>query len=297
MVLLSMTGFGEARDQVAGIHVTAELRSVNHRHFKLSLRCPEPWSRFEPELERVLREQITRGAVSLSLRVDREANTTTNRINPTLLSLYWQQLQTCAEQLGAPAPQDLTTVAQLPGVIDSGEGVPADPESVSPGLQTLIRQALQKYQEFRVQEGAAMTADLRAHLEQIRLDVDRIAEQAPQVISDYRTKLQQRVQEALAEAQVKTTLEPADLIREIAVYTDRVDISEELVRLRSHIEQFEKLITASDSQGRKLDFLCQELFREANTIGSKANHVGIAHVAVDIKTAIERMREVVQNVE
>ncbi|MBI1346430.1 YicC family protein [bacterium] len=292
-----MTGFGEARDQVAGVHVTAELRSVNHRQFKLSLRCPEPWSRFEPEIERTLREQITRGAVSLALRVDREASEKSTRINPVTLSLYWRQLQTCAQQLGAPTPQDLTAVAQLPGVIDSGEGVPADPEAVGPDLLKLIRLALTSYQEFRHREGAAMQADLLAQLQSIRENVTLIAEQAPEVISEYRAKLQQRIQEAFAQAQLDSTITPSDLIREVALFTDRTDISEELVRLRSHLDQFERMISSQESAGRKLDFLCQELFREANTIGSKANHIGISHAAVDIKTAIERMREVVQNVE
>jgi len=292
-----MTGFGEARDQVAGIHVTAELRSVNHRQFKLSLRCPDPWSRFEPEIERSLREQITRGAVSLSLRVDREASTNSTRINPELLGQYWRQLQACAQQLSAPIPQDLTLVAQLPGVIDTGEGVPADPEAVGPDLLQLIRAALTSYQGFREREGTAMQADLQAHLALIRQNVDLIAQQAPEVIAEYRSKLQLRIQEAFAHAQMDSTITPADLIREVALFTDRTDISEELVRLRSHIDQFERLLSVTESTGRKLDFLCQELFREANTIGSKANHIGISHAAVDIKTAIERMREVVQNVE
>lgn len=296
-MLLSMTGFGEARDMVASVHVTAELRSVNHRHFKLSLRCPEPWSRFEPEIERTLREQITRGAVSLALRVDREATSQSTRINPVMLGQYWQQLHACAQQLGAPTPVDITTILQLPGVVDSGEGVPGDPEAVGPDLLKLIRLALTNYQEFRRSEGAAMQADLLAHLQSIRQNVDIIAGLAPEVISDYRVKLQQRIQDAFAQAQLDSTITPSDLIREVALFTDRTDISEELVRLRSHIDQFDRMISSQESAGRKLDFLCQELFREANTIGSKANHIGISHSAVDIKTAIERMREVVQNVE
>jgi len=294
-VLLSMTGFGEARGVVAGTRVTAELRSVNNRHFKLSLRCPDAWAKFEPEIERVLREQVSRGTVTLFLRQDREADISRQRINPEVLTGYWEQLKITALQVGAPVPQDLAAVAQLPGVIDSGDWASADAEAALPDLQTLVRAAAVKFQQFRVQEGAAMAADLNLQAAVITREVDRITESAPQVAAEYRTKLQQRIQDALAGTGV--TIETSDLLREVALFTDRADISEELVRLRSHLEQFTQLMAADSSQGRKLDFLCQELFREANTIGSKANHIGVSHAAVDIKTAIERMREVVQNVE
>ncbi len=294
-MLLSMTGFGEARGVVAGTRVTAELRSVNNRHFKLSLRCPDAWAKFEPEIERVLREQVSRGTVTLFLRQDREADISRQRINPEVLTGYWEQLKITALQVGAPVPQDLAAVAQLPGVIDSGDWASADAEAALPDLQTLVRAAAVKFQQFRVQEGAAMAADLNLQAAVITREVDRITESAPQVAAEYRTKLQQRIQDALAGTGV--TIETSDLLREVALFTDRADISEELVRLRSHLEQFTQLMAADSSQGRKLDFLCQELFREANTIGSKANHIGVSHAAVDIKTAIERMREVVQNVE
>ncbi|MDX1970355.1 MAG: YicC/YloC family endoribonuclease [Planctomycetaceae bacterium] len=294
-MLLSMTGFGEARGVVAGTRVTAELRSVNNRHFKLSLRCPDTWAKFEPEIERVLREQVSRGTVTLFLRQDREADVSRQRINPEVLAGYWEQLKATAQQLGAPLPQDLAAVAQLPGVIDSGDWASADAEAALPDLQKLVRAAAVHFQEFRVQEGAAMAADLNLQAALITREVDRIAEAAPQVSAEYRVKLQQRIQDALSGTGVK--FETSDLLREVALFTDRADISEELVRLRSHLEQFTQLMAAETSQGRKLDFLCQELFREANTIGSKANHIGVSHAAVEIKTAIERMREVVQNVE
>ncbi|OYW23967.1 MAG: YicC family protein [Planctomycetales bacterium 12-60-4] len=294
-MLLSMTGFGEARGTVAGTRVTAELRSVNNRHFKLSLRCPDAWAKFEPEIERVLREQVSRGTVTLFLRQDREADVARHRINAQVLAMYWQQLQESAQQLGAPPLQDLAALTPLPGVVDSGDWASTDAEAALPDLQTLVRAAVVTFQQFRVQEGAAMAADLQQQAAVITCEVDRITEFAPQVAAEYRTKLQQRIQEALAGAGV--TLEPNDLLREVALFTDRSDISEELVRLRSHLEQFTQLMTANASQGRKLDFLCEELFREANTIGSKANHIGVSHAAVEIKTAIERMREVVQNVE
>jgi len=289
-----MTGYGEARGAVAGVHVLAELRSVNNRHFKLSLRSPDAWGRFEPDLERVLREQIARGTVSLSLRTQRAAEEIAVRINPAVLSAYWKQIATAAQQCGAP-PSNMAELVDLPGVIEDSSWTEDKVEHAGPQLETLVREALKLFQEFRVREGAAMAADLKNQCSVIAGQIDQIAVLAPQVAADYRAKLQQRIQDALREANV--TITPADLLREVALFTDRSDISEEIVRLRSHVDQFRQLIDAAQSQGRKLEFLCQEMFREANTIGSKSNHVGVAHAAVEIKTAIERMREIVQNVE
>jgi uncharacterized protein (TIGR00255 family) len=294
-VLLSMTGYGEARGTVAGVHVLAELRSVNNRHFKLSLRCPDAWGRFEPDLERVLREQITRGTVTLLLRSQRAAEEASGRINSSVLITYWKQLAEAAKQAGVPCPTDLAAVLTLPGVMEDSAWTDETVEHAGPQLEQIVRAALEKFQQFRVHEGAAMAADLEAQCRTIATQIDHIASIAPQVVAEYRDKLQLRIQDALRQADVTVT--SADLLREVALFTDRSDISEEIVRLRSHVDQFQQLLAAAQSQGRKLEFLCQEMFREANTIGSKSNHVGVAHAAVEIKTAIERMREVVQNVE
>jgi uncharacterized protein (TIGR00255 family) len=290
-----MTGFGEATEVVAGVHVKAELRSVNNRHFKLTLRAPEAWLRFEPEWERLLRERVSRGTITLTLRPDRSSDAGTMRVNTAQLKAYWQQLTAAAEELGAVPPSDVVAVASLPGIVDSGDWAATDADTAAADLDRLIRAAIEQFQAFRVAEGQAMAADLLSHGAIITREVERIAEFAPQVSQEFRRKLQQRLQDALQEAGVN--VEPGDLLREVALFTDRADISEEIVRLRSHLEQFQQLFRADGSQGRKLDFLCQEMFREANTIGSKANHVGVSHAAVEIKTAIERMREVVQNVE
>jgi uncharacterized protein (TIGR00255 family) len=295
-VLLSMTGFGEARGTVGKTHVLAELRSVNNRHFKLTLRSPDAWSRYEPDLERVLREQITRGTVTLLLKAQRgAAEETSIRLNAGVVVAYWKQLADAARQAGVPCPTDLTAVLSLPGVVEDTAFNDETVEHAGPQLEALVREAAGKFQEFRVREGAAMAADMRHQCEVIAKQVDEIALLAPQVVTEYRAKLQLRIQEALKNADVN--ISPGDLLREVALFTDRSDISEEIVRLRSHVDQVRQLLGAAQSQGRKLEFMCQEMFREANTIGSKSNHMGVAHAAVEIKTAIERMREVVQNVE
>ncbi|HET6426089.1 MAG TPA: YicC/YloC family endoribonuclease [Planctomycetaceae bacterium] len=294
-MLLSMTGFGEARAVVDGLHLSAELRSVNNRHFKLTLRSPDLLAPLEGDLERVLRETITRGTVSLFLRIDRGVDAASARLNVDVLAAYWKQLRDAAQKCGAPSPQSLSEVLSLPGVVDDGRGADADLAVIGPAVEKLVREALEHFQQFRVKEGAAMAAELHRHLQIIIGEVDRIALLAPQVVAEYRDRLFLRIQEVLQKAEV--TLTPSDLLREVALFTDRSDISEEIVRLRSHLDQFQQMLKASTSQGRKLEFLCQELFREANTIGSKSNHVGVAHAAVEIKSAIERIREVVLNLE
>lgn len=294
-MLLSMTGFGEARAVVEGLHLSAELRSVNNRHFKLTLRSPDLLAPLEADIERVLRETITRGTVSLFLRIDRSASASTARVNGDVLVAYWQQLREIAPKCNTLPMVSLAELLSLPGVIDDGRGADVDLAVIGPAVEKLVREALTHFQQFRVKEGAAMAADLDKHCQIIIGEVDRIAVLAPQVVAEYRDRLFLRIQEVLQKAEV--SLSPSDLLREVALFTDRSDISEEIVRLRSHLDQFTQMLKSSTSQGRKLEFLCQELFREANTIGSKSNHVGVAHAAVEIKSTIERIREIVLNVE
>jgi uncharacterized protein (TIGR00255 family) len=293
-VLLSMTGFGEANCQSGTRLCHVELKSVNNRHFKLAYRCPEGLARYEPDLERLLRERISRGAVHLTVRLHRQAPAHAPLINQELLKTYWQQLHDVCQEIGAPIP-DVSGLLALPGVVDDGE---FDEESAgqfwSP-LEIAVGEALNKLQEFRRKEGEAMVADLRQHCAAIAERLTELAQRGPQVISEYRDRLIQRVQELLKSSDVQ--LDANDVLREVSLFADRSDISEEITRLRSHLEQFQALFQAAGSQGRKLEFLCQEMFREANTIGSKSNDVGVAYAAVEIKTSIERMREIVANVE
>ncbi len=293
-VLLSMTGFGEAREQADKILCRVELRSVNNRHFKLALRCPDRFANLENEFERMLRETISRGSVSLVIRFERSANTNTPQINPAALSDYWHQLQRISQNLGTETPQ-LGSLITLPGVLDSGDFDDETVQKLWPVIERTVRAAAVHMGEFRKREGASMAIELQAQCSVIDAQVEHITSMAPQVIVEYRDKLLQRVSDLVKD--LGSRLGPSDVLREVALFADRCDITEEITRLRSHLSQFRKLVDDQSSQGRKLDFMCQELFREVNTIGSKANHVGIAHSAVEAKVAIERMREIVQNVE
>lgn len=289
-----MTGYGEARERLGDVLCRVEVRSVNNRHFKLALRCPDGFLQFENEMEHLLRETITRGSVSMAIRFDRSANSQAPRINPAAVADYWQQLQKICSDLSV-APPELATVLTLPGVLDDGAFDATTAQQMWPVVERTIRAAAVHMGEFRRREGASMADELQAQCVAIASQVDQITVMSPQVIIEYRDKLLQRVNELVKD--LDTRLSPSDVLREVAIHSDRCDITEEITRLRSHLGQFQKLLDDKTSQGRKLDFMCQELFREVNTIGSKSNHVGIAHAAVEAKVSVERMREIVQNVE
>ncbi len=293
-MLLSMTGFGEANGPAGTTACHVELKSVNNRHFKLIYRCPDGLARYEPDLERLLRESISRGTVQLTVRLHRQSASQGPSINEVVLEAYWQQLQSCAQRWGA-APPEIAGLLDLPGVVDDGELDDEQARELGSVLESVVREALLKLQEFRRKEGDAMAAEMRKLCGDITSRLGGLADQGPRIIADYRDRLLTRVQELLGAGNVQ--LQASDVLREVSLFADRADINEELARLKSHLDQFLKLFDAAGSQGRKLEFLCQEMFREANTIGSKSNDVGVAHTAVEIKTAIERMKEIVANVE
>jgi uncharacterized protein (TIGR00255 family) len=230
----------------------------------------------------------------MTVRLDRQSVASAPLINQAVLGAYWEQLRDCCKDLGAALPE-ITGLLELPGVIDDGELDEEEAKGLWGALENATAEALKKLQDFRRREGEAMVADLRGHCAAIASRLTGLAENGPQLIADYRDRLLARIRELLKSTDVQ--LNPTDVLREVSVFADRCDISEEVTRLRSHLDQFESLFKVAGSQGRKLEFLCQEMFREANTIGSKSNDVGVAHAAVEIKTSIERMREVVANVE
>ena len=293
-VLLSMTGYGEASVQNEQAYCRVEIRTVNNRHFKLSLRCPDGLQQQEAEFERLLRDTISRGTVHLSIRIDQSAELGGPRLNAEMLKAYWHQLNQIAQELSVPAP-DPVRLLNLPGVLNEN-GLSSDAvEAVWPLVEQAVKAAAVHLQEFRRKEGESTAGELRDLCLSVEEVLKKVIELAPQVAHEYHEKLVQRTRELLAGTDVH--VEPSDVLREVALYADRCDIHEEITRLRSHISQFLTLIDKATAPGRKLDFLCQEMFREVNTIGSKANHIGLSHSAVDMKSSIERIREIVQNVE
>jgi len=306
-MLYSMTGFGAAMCIEESISVSVELKAVNNRYFKLSLRLTEGYSALEQRIETLLRNVIERGAINAHIRIAGTKEDTGYQINTAVLQSYMKQFADVLTTLDKPTrtvygslwtrftPDRFVT---LPGVlITENENGEADNEKIWTLLDKTIREALDALQVMRKAEGDAMEKDLTANVETLRQIIGNIAEWAPRVTPLYRQKLKERIGKAMEEQGLSLPLEDADFVRELAVYADRCDISEELVRFQSHLEQFSSAMQSQERCGRKLDFLTQELFREVNTIGSKANDADITKHVVEIKTIIERIREMVQNVE
>jgi len=294
-LLISMTGFGEARKQTSDMSIAVEVRTINSRHFKLSYRASDGYAALEPEVEAATREVIRRGTIQLNLRVDRSSVADDYRINTDVLDNYRRQLEQYAAGNKLKVSLDPQAFLTLPGVIIEKSRSADDPHEDWPTIEPVVKEALAAMSKMRAEEGVALAADLAHNGRQILEHLDAITRRSPEVTLSYQTRLTTRVQQALSELNV--TVEPADLLRELALFADRSDISEELVRLRSHLQQYEAALMLPESSGRKLEFITQEMGREINTIGSKANDAEISHLVVEIKTALERIREQIQNVE
>ena len=294
-MLLSMTGFGEAHSQQDGLAVAVEVRAINSRFFKLSVRATEGYASLEPHIEEMARQSIRRGTVQVNLRVDRLRSCQDFRINSDVLSGYRDQLLALYRKWDESATVSLEALLPLPGAVNDQSMILFSPEDDWPAISKVLGAAIQNLAHMRIREGQAMADDLSANCRAIAAGVEEIQRRAPLVLDAYRTRMEDRLNKVLSEYQV--TLDPADVIREVSLYADRADISEEIVRLKSHLEQFDSIMQLPESSGRKLEFLTQELFREANTIGSKASDVEIAKQVIEIKTAIERIREMIQNIE
>lgn len=295
LVLLSMTGFGESHAQLDGLAVTVEVRAVNNRYFKLNIRGAEGYACFEPQIEALVRKHAKRGTINVNYRVHREASGDDYRLNPAVLKSYLQQLRGVSSELGLAETPHWDSLLQLPGVIEERNAEALDVEGDWPLLEKVLTEALTRFTQMRREEGKAMGIDLANNCQEIAAHLAEVEQLAPQVVENYRSRITERLNKLLEEFDVTT--DPASVIREVGVFADRTDISEEIVRLKSHLDQYSSIMEKEDSAGRKLEFLTQEMFRETNTIGSKANDSEIARRVVEMKTCIERIREQIQNVE
>ncbi|NLE38625.1 MAG: YicC family protein [Pirellulaceae bacterium] len=290
-----MTGFGEARAHAEGLTVSVELRSINSRYLKISIRCGEGYAALEPQVEALLRKQLRRGTVQANVRIQRERSAADYQLDTAVLEHYRRTLATWGESVGLEEDIPTAALLPLPGVVSDDCLSNCRLEDDWPLVEKSLTDAVENLERMRADEGRAMAADLRVNCENALACLERVASRAPVVVTGYRARLEERLKRALAEYEV--SLDPTDLIKEVALFAERSDISEEVVRLRSHFEQFESIMELPESSGRKLEFLTQEMFREANTIGSKANDVEIAGEVIEIKASLERIREMIQNVE
>lgn len=294
-MLLSMTGFGEAHHQENGLAVTVEVRAINSRYFKLSVKSGDGHGGLESEIEGLVRKHIRRGTVQVNLWVERPRTPDDYRIDVAVLDSYRKQLEEVHSRWHVVESVSLEQLLQLPGVVNESSGKNGDLQEEWPLISRVLEESLVNLDKMRRSEGTAMKADLRMNTQTISNELEAIASRAPSVVDAYRDRLHERVTKTLEKYNV--SLEPGDLIREVSLFTERSDISEEIVRMRSHLEQFDSTLELDESTGRKLEFLTQEMFRETNTIGSKSNDVEISRHVIEVKAAIERIREMIQNVE
>jgi len=290
-----MTGFGDAGGADGATAYHAEVRSVNNKYLKCTVRLPESLQSLEPELEQTIRAAVSRGSVVLTVTVSIEDESAACTINKAALRNYAQQV---ADALGRPIDAvDAPSLVTLPGVLQD----PRDEEQrltrAREALRPLVDLALRHMVAMREREGVALKADLARHLAIIRSRLDEITTLAPRVAREYERRLKSRMEALLSEYDIRT--QQADLVREVAVYAEKTDIAEEIARLGEHLNHFAELLESDEGRplGRTMDFLAQELLREANTISSKSPDATISRLIVDVKGAIDRIKEQVQNAE
>ena len=294
-MLVSMTGFGEARSRNDRLAVSAEVRTINSRHFKLSVRTGEGYSNLESNIDALVRKHVRRGTVQVSIRVTRHASPDDVRLNSDVLSYYRDRLVEMQTAAGDDRPIAIEQLLALPGVVEERSAQEIDTAADWPLIGEALQQALTELDEMRNVEGRATEADLRENAGVVTAELAGVKQRAPEVTKQFRERLTERITKSLAEHDVE--LDATSIIREVSMFAERSDVSEEIVRLESHLEQFDELLSASESNGKKLEFLQQEMLRETNTIGSKANDVAVARHVIEIKACLERIREQVQNVE
>jgi uncharacterized protein (TIGR00255 family) len=296
-MIRSMTGFGRASFDVAGVRFDVEARSVNHRHFDLRLRLPRLLSNFEAASRDSVQERVSRGKVDVNVSAS-EGSSALQRlaIDEQAALEYVRAARALEREAGVSGPLSVDALLSLPGVASFGEReLPA--EELEAGLRAALASAIAALDEMRVREGAALERDLLGRLEAVAGLAASLDARSDVVREATRERLKKRAEQLALETGV---VDDARLHYEIVQAADRLDVTEEIVRLRSHVEQFREIVESGapgEPIGRRLDFLMQEFGREANTIGSKGNDSPIAHQVVELKTEIERMREQVQNVE
>ena len=291
-----MTGQGLGRQQINASEISVEVRAVNNRHLKLQTRTSEGLGSLEPKIEQLVRSNLRRGSIQLNLQLAGYQVLAEYELQTPVIRRYFEQSKEVAESLGIPPAVGMADLLALPGaVLEPRSNNGEVEEDIATAALATVQMALDNLDEMRLAEGASMAQELSRQLSDLLKLTDQIEARSPEVVEEYRTRLKDKLNKALEE--VDGSLPEADVVREVLIMADKVDVREEVVRLRSHCDQFANLIASDESQGRKLDFLIQEMFRETNTIGAKASDAQIAQRVVDMKTVIEQMRELVQNVE
>lgn len=292
-MLKSMTGFGRAVEEIDGYVITVEIKSVNHRYFDFSSRIPRQYGFLDDKLKSYINSKVSRGKVECYVSVEAlDTEDAAVVINKTLASAYVKALKELSEEYSLKEDFGTAFVSRLPDVFVLKKA-DEDEEKIWQLVKSVTDEAIEKFIQMRAVEGTKMKEDVASRAEYILDCVSFIEERSPQTVKEYNDKLVERVHEIIGDV----SLDEQRIIQEVAVYADKVAVAEETVRLRSHIAQLKTFLESEEPIGRKMDFLVQEINRETNTIGSKANDVDIARKVVDIKAEVEKIREQIQNIE
>ncbi len=302
-MIRSMTGYSTAQNEESGFSASASVKSTNHRYLDLQLRYPAGLEALEPQLRRLVKEHVARGHLEMTISLDR-GGAASLEINRALLDAYVAAFRQVREEFGLTSDPDVLALLRVPGMVAAGNGqlAPEELERARGILEQVVGEALARLNEMRAREGESLEKDMRGRLERLESLCGAIEKLAQNVPSFYQRKLQNRVKELAQELPAGVALDSARLAQEVAYLASRSDVTEELTRFRSHLKQAGQLLDAGEEVGKKLDFLLQEMNREANTLLSKTTDVPevgleVARQAIEMKTEIEKLREQGQNIE
>lgn len=292
-MIKSMTGFGRCEVAFGSRKYTVEIKTVNHRYLDVNIKMPKKLNFFESSIRASLKDYIQRGKVDIFITYeDVSENNFSLKYNQDVAAQYLKYLGEIEKQFGLTNDIKVSTIAKFPEVF-SMEEQDMDEDELWKELEKAVNGAAKGVSDTRIKEGENLKNDLLEKLDGMLALVDYISKRSPEIVAEYRTKLEDKIKEVLS----NTTIDESRILTEVTIFADKVCVDEEVVRLRSHIETTKKNLTEGGSIGRKLDFLAQEMNREANTILSKANNLDISNYAIDLKTEIEKVREQIQNIE
>lgn len=298
-MIASMTGFGREVREEGGERIEVEVRSVNHRGLKVNVRLSDKLAGLQPDLETIVRRRVDRGMVHVEVRYEAPAGARAYSVNRDVVRHYVSEVQALRRELGIEKGEgtavDLERLLALPGAVIAQPGGAADEEALFARVRATTERALEAFDASRRREGAALGEDLRRRRAAIGAALAAVKARIPAALALYRTRLDERIRLLLESA--GATLAPQDLAREVALFADRTDISEEVTRLETHLEELDRALAAGGPVGRRLEFLGQEMLREANTMGSKSQDPALVEAILAIKLEVDKIKEQVANVE
>jgi uncharacterized protein (TIGR00255 family) len=290
-----MTGFGREIGEEAGERIEVEVRSVNNRGLRVNVRLPEALASLQPDIEALVKARIERGTVYVDVAHEAPAEARAWALDRDLVRHFAQELESLRKELGLPSPVAIERVALLPGAVVGRTQSPAELDAVRARVRRVVERALDALDVSRRREGAALAEDLRRRREVIAAALAEVKGRVPVALAAHRERLRERLRQLLEGAGAQ--LEPHDIAREVALFAERTDISEEVTRLEAHLHELDRVLASDEPVGRRLDFLAQEMVRESNTMGSKSQDAELVSRVLAIKLEVDKIREQVANIE